>query len=147
MVYRGTIHFVPKVKILGIYSIWVNVALPCPVWNCWSALPSSVREIKCYTLIQNRSSLFYRRRQDKRFWRSRTPLLRKKVLSLWFRNIVTNWPHGSEAFFRSCKLCSHSRTSHHSMEPEGSLPCSKEPSTDPHPEPDRSSPYHPIPSL
>jgi hypothetical protein len=30
------------------------------------------------------------------------------------------------------------------MEPEGSLPCSQEPSTDPYPETDRSNPYHPI---
>jgi hypothetical protein len=30
------------------------------------------------------------------------------------------------------------------MEPESSLPCSKEPSTDPYPEPDQSIPPHPI---
>jgi hypothetical protein len=32
------------------------------------------------------------------------------------------------------------------MEPEGSLPCSQEPSNGPYPEPDRSSPYDLIPS-
>jgi hypothetical protein len=30
------------------------------------------------------------------------------------------------------------------MEPEGSLPCLQGPSTGPYPEPDQSSPYHPI---
>jgi hypothetical protein len=33
------------------------------------------------------------------------------------------------------------------MEPEGLLPRSQEPSTSPYPEPDQSSPYHPILSL
>jgi hypothetical protein len=30
------------------------------------------------------------------------------------------------------------------MEPKSSLSCSQEPSTGPYPEPDQSSPYHPI---
>jgi hypothetical protein len=33
------------------------------------------------------------------------------------------------------------------MEPEGSLPCSQEPSTGPYPEQDQASPYHLILSL
>jgi hypothetical protein len=33
------------------------------------------------------------------------------------------------------------------MEPEGSWPCSQEPSTGPHPKPDYFSPYYPIISL
>jgi hypothetical protein len=55
--------------------------------------------------------------------------------------------HGAEPFLRSRQLCSYSGTSQHFMEPEGSLPCSQEPSTGPSPETDRSSPYHPNLSL
>jgi hypothetical protein len=55
--------------------------------------------------------------------------------------------HGAEPFLRSCQLCSHSRTSQHLMEPEGSLPRSQESSTHPYSEPDQSNPYHPILSL
>jgi hypothetical protein len=45
---------------------------------------------------------------------------------------------------RSCQLCSHSSTSQHFMEPEGSLPCSQEPSTCSYPETDQCNPYHRI---
>jgi hypothetical protein len=48
----------------------------------------------------------------------------------------------AEPFLRSCQLCSHWRTSQHFMEPDGSSPCSQEPSIGPYPEPDRSSPSH-----
>jgi hypothetical protein len=52
--------------------------------------------------------------------------------------------YGAEPFLRSCQLCSHSRTSQHFMKPEGSLPCSQEPSTGPYSEPYRSIPSHPV---
>jgi hypothetical protein len=60
---------------------------------------------------------------------------------------VISLTRGAEPFLRSRQLCSYSRTSQHFMEPEASLPCSKESSTGLYPEPDRSNPYHPILSL
>jgi hypothetical protein len=54
--------------------------------------------------------------------------------------------YGAEPFLSSCQLCSHSGTSQHFKESEGSSLCSQEPSNGPYPEPDRSSPYHTIPS-
>jgi hypothetical protein len=57
---------------------------------------------------------------------------------------LTNWLHGFEPFLRSRQLCSYSRTSQHFTEPEGSLPCSQKPSTDPYPETGQSSPYYSI---
>jgi hypothetical protein len=44
-------------------------------------------------------------------------------------------------------MCSHSGTTQHFKEAEGSSPCSQELSTGPYPDPDGSSPYHPILSL
>jgi hypothetical protein len=61
-----------------------------------------------------------------------------------FRNNRTSLTHGGQPFFRSRQLCSHSSTSQHFMELEGSLPCSQEPSTGPYPKPDQSNPYHSI---
>jgi hypothetical protein len=55
--------------------------------------------------------------------------------------------YGAEPFLRSRQLCSPSSTSQHFMEPEGSTPCSQEPSTDPYPEPYQSNPLYPILSL
>jgi hypothetical protein len=43
--------------------------------------------------------------------------------------------YGTDPLLRSCQLCSHSRTSQHFMEPEGSLPHSQEPYIGPYPEP------------
>jgi hypothetical protein len=61
----------------------------------------------------------------------------------------TDWltSRSCELFLRSHQSRSFSRISQRFMEPEGSIPCSQEPSTAPYREPDQSSPYHPILSL
>jgi hypothetical protein len=55
--------------------------------------------------------------------------------------------YGAEIFFRSCQLCSPSRTPQHFMEAEGLIPCSQEPFTGPFPEPYQCNPLHLILSL
>jgi hypothetical protein len=63
------------------------------------------------------------------------------------KSLHTNYLCGGEYRTRGHKLCSHSVDSQHFMEPEGSLPSSQELSTCTYPEPDQSSPQHPILSL
>jgi hypothetical protein len=88
---------------------------------------------------------------DLRLWgpRIRRPLSATTNSSFFFllRIITYLFTYGAEPFLRSRQLCSYSRTSQNFMEPESSLSYSQEPSTGPYPEPDRSSPYHPILSL
>jgi hypothetical protein len=48
------------------------------------------------------------------------------------------------SFSRSRQSRNYSRISQYFMKPEGSLTCSQEPNTGPYPEPDQSSPGHPI---
>jgi hypothetical protein len=52
---------------------------------------------------------------------------------------LTNEFYGGEPFLRNRQTLRQSRISQHFMEPEDSLPCSQELSTDLYPEPDQSS--------
>jgi hypothetical protein len=61
------------------------------------------------------------------------------------RDVVTKiTTRGAEHFLRSRQLFSHSRTSQHFMKPEGSLPCSQEPSTGLYPERHQYNAHRPI---
>jgi hypothetical protein len=55
--------------------------------------------------------------------------------------------YGAERHWRDPKVLGHSIVSQQFMEPEGSIPNSQELSTCPYPDPDQSSPHHPIPPL
>jgi hypothetical protein len=55
---------------------------------------------------------------------------------------LTNYLANSEYYMRGHHLCSHSIASQHIIEPEGSLPDSKELSICPHPQLDQSSPVY-----
>jgi hypothetical protein len=73
------------------------------------------------------------------------PKVMKRLQSLWAvpsSGVTHLLTYGAEPFLRSCQLCSHSGTSQHFKEPEGSSPYSQEPCTGLYPEPDRSSPHH-----
>jgi hypothetical protein len=56
---------------------------------------------------------------------SSDPLTCESYMLLWQ---YSNSAHGAEPFLKSRQSLSHSRISQHFMEPEGSLPCSQEPS-------------------
>jgi hypothetical protein len=45
--------------------------------------------------------------------------------------MLTDRLHGAEPFLRSCQFCNYVRISQYSVEAEGSVPCSQEPSTAP----------------
>jgi hypothetical protein len=49
---------------------------------------------------------------------------------------LTNYLHGGPSVFTSRQLCSYSKNSQHSMEPEILLLCSQEPATGSYPKPD-----------
>jgi hypothetical protein len=63
---------------------------------------------------------------------------------MFFRNVswLTNYMEPC-AYWEAASRSTIQEFPQHFMEPEGSLPCSQEPSCCSYPEPDESSPYHP----
>jgi hypothetical protein len=92
-----------------------------------------------------RGLLYFYATQETRFIHPEYSLLRQAGMTSLLR--FREASHGAESFLRSCQLLSYSRISQKFMEPVGSLPCSQDLSTGPYPEPDQSTPPHPILSL
>jgi hypothetical protein len=53
-------------------------------------------------------------------------IARQRIVKTYSRGNEYSLTHWAEPFLRSCKLCSHSRTSQHFMEHGSSLPCGNE---------------------
>jgi hypothetical protein len=105
---------------------------------------------------------FFKRRQLDELWRSTwnqvfyccdrkspslTLLLCHSATISFITSLTHSLNHGAEPFLRSRQLCSHSGNSQRLMEPESSLPCSKDTSVSPYHEPHQSNPYHHILSM
>jgi hypothetical protein len=63
----------------------------------------------------------------------------RRAVWRWMVWVADNYLHAAESL-RSRRLLTYSRTTQHFMEAEDSLPRSQDPSTEPYPEPDQSSP-------
>jgi hypothetical protein len=76
-------------------------------------------------------------------------LLSEKSLSVlqFFLFVFQSLSHGAVPFSWNRYLCSYLRSCQHFMVPEASISCLQDPSIGSYPEPDPSSPYHPILSL
>jgi hypothetical protein len=106
------------------------------VWNCQEELRERY-DVKCDIQYKSCGRLKCMRNSVailKGSWNRFT----KMLLHI---HLLTHW---SEPFFRRSQFCSYSRISQHFMEPEGSLPCSQEPSTVPFLS--QINPIHTIPS-
>jgi hypothetical protein len=69
------------------------------------------------------------------------------LILLEFMNILTYLRTELSPSWEAANCADIQKISSNFKEPEGSSPCSQEPSTGPYPEPVRSSPHHPILSL